>query len=140
MRVLNAWEPDYVYRKTPAERGNPSEYSPKSADPGNKFLRVQMRVEREAQDDDNQHRFTLFQVRLVGDRGDDRPERRGFHELYRWDAGHRVRQIFAYIRREAREKQVTDREVLKSRADDVEVVVESEDAPPPAVDEPPPAE
>ena len=74
IQVLNAWETDYVYRKTLGDRGNLSEYQPKSAEPGSKFIRVRMQVEREAQDADNQHRFTLFQVRLVGNRGDDRPE------------------------------------------------------------------
>ncbi len=74
MKVAAAWEETYVYRKVVGEGGKTANYEPKKADSGHKFIRVRMQIEREAQDEDNQQRFTLFQTRLVGDRGADQPE------------------------------------------------------------------
>ncbi|MCK4660071.1 MAG: CvpA family protein [Phycisphaerae bacterium] len=73
MRVLAVSDDEtYIYRWIAPKRREPDPtLEPKKADPGNKFIRVQMALEPEAQDADKQHRFTLFQVRLVGKRGDD---------------------------------------------------------------------
>ncbi len=73
MSVMGAWEDSYVYRKSEDSRSGAPEYIPKSAPDDKKLIRVQMQLRPEAQDADNQHRFTLYQVRLVGDVEDDQP-------------------------------------------------------------------
>ncbi|MFH0980906.1 MAG: CvpA family protein [Planctomycetota bacterium] len=74
IRVMRAWEETSVYRKSVAERDKPGQTESRKAGADSRFIRIQMQVQREAQDADNQHRFTLFQVRLVGDRGSRGPE------------------------------------------------------------------
>ena len=71
MRVVGAWEEAYTYTKTIGGRDEGTEYDPKSAEKGNKYIRVRMSLTNEAQDLDKKHRFTLYQVRLVGDEGND---------------------------------------------------------------------
>ncbi|MCP4591582.1 MAG: hypothetical protein GY842_12650 [bacterium] len=84
MRVLHAYEEPVVYSKSDRREDEFSPFDEKEPEPGNKYVRVKLQLEGEAQDADNQHRFTLFQVRLVGDRGGDQPAQ--YHAIAAVDA------------------------------------------------------
>lgn len=61
---------EYVYKKRPGEGATPAQYEPRGPESGKRFIKVQFRVDSAAGDiGDKQHRYTPFQIRLVGDRG-----------------------------------------------------------------------
>ena len=92
MRVNAAWEETYLYRKTAGDREKPATFEPKKADSASKFLRVQLTPEADAQDEDRQHRYTLLQIRLVGERGSERTEQ--YHPIAVADAEHEDKAVY----------------------------------------------
>jgi hypothetical protein len=83
MTVSGAWEEQYVYGKKSAGREGYN-YEPQPPAGGNKFIRARLQLKPQAQDADRRHRYSLFQVRLVGDRADGDPAQ--YHAIATADA------------------------------------------------------
>ncbi|HUU84073.1 MAG TPA: CvpA family protein [Phycisphaerae bacterium] len=73
IRLTSATVPDYVYTKV-LDAGEILEYKWNDPRPRHEFLAVSFVPGADAEDFDNQHRFTLPQIRMVGKDRDGRPQ------------------------------------------------------------------